>query len=241
MTLKRSATSTSSETPNKKLKVEVFTINDTNRDYQDPKADITLVSSDGLRFKVHSYVLKTAGKEIELTDKLIERSPVLSLFLYLCHGKPMSFPSEDTTLVLYNDLIKFAHKYDSPRVLETLTTSVYRWHHEENLSLWIVLHLGLTLQKPKLVAFAIRYSMHSSWHIKEKATEEEKVKARNPVGTVGNVAGVSWLDFSAWSLSTFKNVPTDYMFALLRAYKHGGDDPEKVADGFLQIMKEMGE
>ncbi|WVQ95656.1 hypothetical protein IAU59_002754 [Kwoniella sp. CBS 9459] len=82
------------------------TIDDTNRPYQFEDSDITLVSSDGLHFKIHSYHLMaaspvfrdmlTVGKgsseqTVQLTDTKFETSSIVALFLQACYGPQVFF------------------------------------------------------------------------------------------------------------------------------------------------------
>ncbi|WWC98529.1 hypothetical protein V866_005421 [Kwoniella sp. B9012] len=251
MSSKRGSPSSATKSSSKRARTYPV-INHYNRDYQDSEADVTLVSSDRLEFKVHSYLLMansivfrdmliigdSSDRTIDLSDETIERSSTVSLFLQTCHGQTPKFSTEKEVFCEYSDLIDFGKKYDAAPVLRMISASLYRWFHEIDFDPCHIFMLGCLLDRPEIVAFALRNSKCRVWSNNMLISEEEKAKARNPIATLEDVVGVSWIDVSSWSLENLKTVPQAYLFAMLRANKHGGTDAEMVANGF---MKEMGE
>ncbi|OCF33664.1 hypothetical protein I316_04738 [Kwoniella heveanensis BCC8398] len=116
-------------------------INKSNRSYQFGDSNVTLISSDNIRFKVHTFHLMAAsavfrnmlsigknghqGPEVRLTDKAIESSWVISLFLRTCYGH--SLPHYADVEDGYLGLIAFIDKYDCKVARESLITSVNSW------------------------------------------------------------------------------------------------------------------
>ncbi|WWD07308.1 hypothetical protein V865_005406 [Kwoniella europaea PYCC6329] len=252
MSSKRGSPSSATKSSSKRARTYPV-INDYNRDYQDSEADVTLISSDGLEFKVHSYILMansivfrdmliigdSSDRTINLTDEIMERSSTVSLFLQTCQGQTPKFSTEKEVYCLYKNLIAFSKKYDAPPIIQLISASMYRWFYEKDPSPYYMFRIGIMLDTPEIVAFAIRNGRNRAWS--STIATEELVKATNPVATLGHVVGDPFISLSSWSLERLKEVPEAYVFAMLRATRHGGTDPEKVADGFFQIMKEMGE
>nr|XP_019000353.1 uncharacterized protein I203_07135 [Kwoniella mangroviensis CBS 8507]OCF63814.1 hypothetical protein I203_07135 [Kwoniella mangroviensis CBS 8507] len=109
-----------------------------------------------------------------------------------------------------------------------ISASLYRWFHEIDLGSCHIFILGCLLDTPKVVAFALRNSKPLTWSAnKMLITEEEKAKARNPITTLENIVDARWTDPSSWSIELIEMIPEAYLFAMLRANKHGGTDAEK--------------
>nr|XP_031862575.1 uncharacterized protein CI109_002073 [Kwoniella shandongensis]KAA5529647.1 hypothetical protein CI109_002073 [Kwoniella shandongensis] len=85
-------------------------ITEINKPYQFPDSDVVLICSDGLKFKVHSHYLKSSSTvfasmmeigddkqshDISLTDKNIEHSSILVLYLHLAYGNDLDFTKEN--------------------------------------------------------------------------------------------------------------------------------------------------
>ncbi|KAK6906574.1 hypothetical protein I204_00617 [Kwoniella mangroviensis CBS 8886] len=245
MSSKRGSPSSDTESSSKRAR-NYPAINDYNRNYQDSDADATLISSDGssssIVFRDMLIIGDNSDRNIDLSDETIERSSTVSLFLQTCQGQTPKLSTQNEVLSEYSDLIDFCKKYDAAPVLRMISASLYRWFHEIDLGSCHIFILGCLLDTPKVVAFALRNSKPLTWSAnKMLITEEEKAKARNPITTLENIVDARWTDPSSWSIELIEMIPEAYLFAMLRANKHGGTDAEKVADGFVQIMKEMGE
>ncbi|OCF54697.1 hypothetical protein L486_07831 [Kwoniella mangroviensis CBS 10435] len=209
-----------------------------------PSSDTESSSKRARNYPFRKDSHMNGGKDYELTffDETIERSSTVSLFLQTCQGQTPKLSTQNEVLSEYSDLIDFCKKYDAAPVLRMISASLYRWFHEIDLGSCHIFILGCLLDTPKVVAFALRNSKPLTWSAnKMLITEEEKAKARNPITTLENIVDARWTDPSSWSIELIEMIPEAYLFAMLRANKHGGTDAEKVADGFVQIMKEMGE
>ncbi|WVQ63345.1 uncharacterized protein L199_001497 [Kwoniella botswanensis] len=241
MSSKRGSPSSDTESSSKRARTYPV-INDYNRDYQDSEADVTLISSDGFEFKYRfSIIGDNSDRTIDLSDETIERSSTVSLFLQTCRGQTPKFSTGQEVYCLYSDLIDFSKKYDAAPTIQLISAPIYRYFHVKQLSSYYMFELGSRLDAPEMVSLALRNSKNEVWLATETYTADEQEKVKNPLATLGNVIDALWTDPSSWSIQLLKTIPADYLFAMLRANKYGRADAEKVADGFVQIMIEMGE
>ncbi|WWC92331.1 uncharacterized protein L201_007285 [Kwoniella dendrophila CBS 6074] len=201
-------------------------------------------------------------EEILLTDEAFEVSEIVSMFLHMCQATPISPPktSNEHFMRKLRSLIQLSAKYEAISVQHQLCSLVYQWHHEDYFPSYSVFTCAYLLDKPEMVAFAIRRGGNWIWnsdslvsfalvddsrngqliHRSASKNAEDKKKATDPVGTLNNLHDVYWMNPAAWRLETFKEVPNEYTFAMVRAVQYGKNDHTKVAEGFLKIMKEMG-
>ncbi|WWC92330.1 uncharacterized protein L201_007284 [Kwoniella dendrophila CBS 6074] len=218
---KRTSTSINSNA-SKKIKRE-FIVNETNEQYQEDDADVTIISSDQIRFKVHSYVLKAASvkfremltseiinQELVLSDPLLERSSTLSWFLDVCHSKELPAPKSNNKYIPYITLIQLATKYECKLVIQQISLLSHKWCEEQLFEPASVFMIGCALDAPDLTACAIRQC--GGWRNSERkdnVDEEAKKKFKNRVGTIQRVAGASVLDPTAMDFPTFKALPDE--------------------------------
>ncbi|WVF68199.1 hypothetical protein IAT40_002964 [Kwoniella sp. CBS 6097] len=122
-------------------------INEYNSPFQFRDSDITLISSDDLHFKVHTFHLMAAspppynnsvfrdmisvGKnstdqdEVGLSDIDIEKGKILFLYLSLVYGFALGMPKN--SLGRFLRLIKFLHKYECTTAKRTLSLLINSW------------------------------------------------------------------------------------------------------------------
>ncbi|WVF68196.1 hypothetical protein IAT40_002961 [Kwoniella sp. CBS 6097] len=240
-------------------------IKDTNRPYQFSDSDITLISSDDLHFKIHSYHLMAAsavfrdmialGKnseasaEVRLTDSEIETSTVVVLFLDICYGTPL--PHYKDKQATYIKLVKFLDKYDCRSARITLKHSLHTLLDlsEPNSqrcpqTCFVVACVmdDIDLAKAALrKADTWRFFKYSSTE-PSNHTEAERFRAYRPLPERSS------LDLVAFRFDEFKQIPDDIKFALLRAIHQGSTSFDyqtanwsKIADSFEIILNTIRE
>ncbi|OCF43262.1 hypothetical protein I317_02830 [Kwoniella heveanensis CBS 569] len=238
-------------------------INKSNRSYQFGDSDVTLISSDNIRFKVHTFHLMAAsavfrdmlsigknghqGPEVRLTDKAIESSWVISLFLRTCYGH--SLPHYTDVKDGYLGLIAFIDKYDCKVARESLITLVNSWMGLDSQRLYpnLVMSIASQLDDNRLAKRAISLGGHWEW---SKVTTEEPTEsvARQRLRVVRQIPLYGAFDLTAWAFEDFKKIPEDYKFALLRAcqqgkplFDHKEADWTAIADSFEIILSAIRE
>ncbi|KAK8850574.1 hypothetical protein IAR55_004493 [Kwoniella newhampshirensis] len=235
-------------------------ISDVNRPYQSEDADVILVSSDGLKFKVHSYHLKAASTVfssmldigipdqsnlLEFTDNEIEHSRIVVLFLNLVYGKELHFKKETRH---YNHeqcyrLVSFLLKYDATTPLRMLRYATHLWLAREALSPFCAFRIGAKMDDVDLCAQALRCCAGWNWSRNDNITEEEKRKRSFDLNNT--VWNGPCLDPSSWRIATFKEIPDKYLTALLRACRESmklvrsQNDWIKIGDKFAELMRAM--
>ncbi|WVF68193.1 hypothetical protein IAT40_002958 [Kwoniella sp. CBS 6097] len=247
---------------NKRLKTDCPKIFCVNKPYQSEHADITLISSDGLPFKVHSYHLKSASSvframleiadsdssspEVTLTDEAIEHSIVLRIFLDIVHGISLRKPEHCWKEREYECVVAFLKKYEATSALEVVRLSLISWaSHGDFMHLEIFI-LGTMLSDVELCKAAITSPGKQKWD----ETDYEGDPG-DPITGNRNV-----MDLSAAPLEYLKKIPDDYKWALMRASsiattrycvwakadkidpKLFADDKVAVARKFEQLMKD---
>ncbi|WWC72601.1 uncharacterized protein I206_106563 [Kwoniella pini CBS 10737] len=262
MTLKRASTPSDENVSNaKKAKTPVDIEYDEG--YNDPEADITLITSDGVYFKVHSFVLKASSivfrnmlavgnednTEVNLTDPDFENSNTVSTFLDACCGKAIPEPidlykSDDTDEIeAYSDLIKFARKYESNLVLSQLSSLLYKWQYSKLISPFGIFVIAYNMESPDLAAMAIRSCGGRTWALSD-TTDEAKAVATDRLRTVNPTTRVCLLDPSGMSEAQLDEMPSPYRWALIRATHNQINEKElsktdwkKVSNDFLHLIK----
>lgn len=146
-------------------------------DEQWTSGEFTLISTDGVRFRIPSYVLLNASSvfrdiaslpseaaapstsapapEIELTDATIETADVLRIFLSLAATGTLGLEPREVgyfaTLFLLKDTIGLCNKYLADGVLHVLKLQIYKLHSE---------HRGLYAPRVSGGVEALRRSKH---------------------------------------------------------------------------------
>ncbi|WWC65203.1 uncharacterized protein I303_107817 [Kwoniella dejecticola CBS 10117] len=231
-----------------------------HEDYQDPKADVVLVSSDEVYFKVHSYILKTASvvfedmlvigdgnnEEIALTDPDFEDSQTVHSFLLVFQGKaiPELTKANDN---LYLNLIHFATKYRIVSVMRQIVALTLKALMDGTVSPFTASRLAFTVGSPQLAAAAIANC--GAWHhslLQPKAdqSDEDRAKERDRCFTAGNVIGSSCLDPNSMSENKLNSIPEPYRWALMRAtygqiqeLHLASTNWGQISRNFLQVIK----
>ncbi|WVN87389.1 uncharacterized protein L203_102568 [Cryptococcus depauperatus CBS 7841] len=216
------------------------TINNLNRRYQDEDADIILVASDGLRFRVHSYQLRAhssvfrsmlelcdSSHEIILTDDDIEASDIVCLYLDLSMGHEPDL--EATGMVQLGircrRLGDFLAKYDAASAKQTFIYALYRWVELEIVSSERVFVVAARMDNRDLCIAALKKGL--SWEWKNVASSDEETQA--------GYAGHSIFDLSAAPLWMIKLTPPTYTLALMRqCRKIGKGMSNEVKNGVIQ-------
>ncbi|WVF68197.1 hypothetical protein IAT40_002962 [Kwoniella sp. CBS 6097] len=235
-----------------------ITINEVNEGYQFEDSDITLISSDNLHFKVHSYHLLAASpifrdmiklgteaektRQVPFTDDKIETGEIIRLFLDMCYGKDTENLTSDT-LPPFSSLVLFLAKYDCLLWIRAVREVIMRGLINSTTSPDCAFDLAVLMEDSDLAASAIRLA--GAWtHVvgTKKDTDQPKKKRRPKVLRSVHGGGVSLL--TAVHYDFFTRIPDDYKFALLRASREAGMtlDQKKapwpsVAKKFKEVME----
>ncbi|WWD20753.1 hypothetical protein CI109_105230 [Kwoniella shandongensis] len=236
-------------------------ITEINKPYQFPDSDVVLICSDGLKFKVHSHYLKSSSTvfasmmeigddkqshDISLTDKNIEHSSILVLYLHLAYGNDLDFTKENRQ-PSNNDkrchlLISFLLKYDAKTPMQTLKYALRLCMMQDCLSPLTIFLVGSKVDDIELCVESIKQTPSWGWTAKKDATEDET--QQNSITLTKGLWGGQSFDMTTVSLKTMKAIPTVYLCALLRASHEAvkatrnEQDWEKIATKFGEIMKD---
>ncbi|OCF43269.1 hypothetical protein I317_02837 [Kwoniella heveanensis CBS 569] len=223
----RSTRNTTDGPTAKRAKTDSLAITDVNKPYQSEHADITLVSSDGLPFKVHSYHLKSSSpvframldigdsasslssssvssSEVELLDEEIENSAVLRIFLDIVHGVSLQEPDSLATQKVYESVVAFLRKYEAASAIEVVRLNLIAWArhgHFMHLDLFV---LGCMLDDVELCKTAITSPGRQNWD--SFNLDSNHLTAKRNV-----------MDLSAAPLAYLRQIPDNYKWALMQA------------------------
>ncbi|WVQ95658.1 hypothetical protein IAU59_002756 [Kwoniella sp. CBS 9459] len=219
----RTSSPSTDEPSNKRSRTETPKVTEVNKPYQSEHADITLVSSDGYPFKVHSYHLKSASPvframlevadcsasspEVKMTDDDIDRSDVIRIFLDVVHGRPLEEPMADDEYdhMTYEPVIAFLQKYEAAAAHEVVRLSLISWaRHGKFHQLWLFIY-GTMLDDVELCKAAIVSPGRQKW-------SDYRMEHDYPYITSRNV-----MDLSAAPVSFMAKIPDRYRCALLQA------------------------
>ncbi|WVQ62874.1 uncharacterized protein L199_001023 [Kwoniella botswanensis] len=211
--------------------------------YNDPSADLKIVSSDVVVFKVRSIYLRAASKifddkitsvattshmTLKLEDQSIERATALRSLLDFLHGRIGHL--EYGNLGIFRRTILLAKKYDCQLVL-TAMRSFARTLTEKSYSSYRFV-LGSNLDDIQLCSRAISTAECEVWGKDDEGRDCPVEWYDYPLGELysndqhGTRYGECSLDPSTWDIEEIRQVPTRYLAGLLRAtrvvYRKGG-------------------
>ncbi|WWC99012.1 hypothetical protein V866_005906 [Kwoniella sp. B9012] len=226
--------------------------------YNDPTADLKIVSSDGVVFKVRSIYLRAASKifddkitslatfshmTLKLEDASIERATAVRLLLDFLHGRIGHL--EYGNLGIFRRTILLAMKYDCRLVLAAMkqyTRTLTRSGKASHAGMLFV--LGSNLDDIDICADALRNAKGDKYDNAEDVlkTPKEWYKYHwSDLNDPDNMFdGECTLDPSIWDTEDFEQVPARYLAGLLRAtrvvYRDGGTW-ESAAAKFQDVMQ----
>ncbi|WVQ81191.1 hypothetical protein IAT38_003313 [Cryptococcus sp. DSM 104549] len=160
-------------------------------DYNFPDGDIELVSSCGVRFRVHSYKLRAASsvfntmmdigkgksdgsppvQEVVLTDTKIETAAVITLFLNFVYGKPPKLATAENVpkhwrqvnKIMIEPLVSFVGKYDATLISMVLSFAMISWLERDLFHPLEAFALGCTLPDINICKASIRRGSGWKW------------------------------------------------------------------------------
>ncbi|OCF33659.1 hypothetical protein I316_04733 [Kwoniella heveanensis BCC8398] len=237
------------------------TINDINRPFQFDDSDITLISSDNLHFKIHSYHLMAASpvfrdmiaigkggtetQTVELADTTFETGSIVSLFLDICYGTPL--PHYKVSLTRYLALVKFLNKYDCELAKGVVKGAIHAYMNNcvdgsKDLQPGSCFDIAVAMDDIGLMKTSIRRA--GTWHFAPYTTSEpDNSVAKKRYRAAHCIPNRGVLDLTASTFDDWERIPNDVKFALLRAtygdksqfdYKTAKWD--EVADSFEIIL-----
>ncbi|WVR08623.1 hypothetical protein IAU60_005678 [Kwoniella sp. DSM 27419] len=216
-------------------------INDVNEPYQSEDADLTMISSDAMHFKVDSYHLMAASpvfrdmvhlgrnvdqqREVEFTDRQIETGAVIRLFLDVCYHSAVEVITADKEAPCKN-LIRFLIKYDCYNLLEKVRLTVQSWLHGQ-VDPTIVFRIATRLDNDQLAL--------------EGDDDATKLRKEHLL----SIPMTSVLDPAGMGYAKFSSIPKAPLYALLRATRQIGTTEikfvewDKVAQEYEAVMRSL--
>ncbi|WWC68902.1 uncharacterized protein I206_102838 [Kwoniella pini CBS 10737] len=229
--------------------------------YNDEGADITLLSSDNVAFKVHKYhlqshspvfndMLMTCSTDIpiiNLSDTISENSGAIRIFLDIIYNKQIELKFEN--LGHFSNCVSFTHKYNCGVILSALSYISWRFLDPPGslISPRYIYTLAGDLDNPTLAAQAIRVS--SMWGMPDlkavkypdnwlNANQEILMKAGGSLG----ISEGGMMDPTAWPIWEYDRISQIYLVALNKVHRrfplyvnHSFGD--QAAKYFLELMK----
>ncbi|WWC98518.1 hypothetical protein V866_005410 [Kwoniella sp. B9012] len=206
-------------------------INEYNKLFQFNDSDLNLISSDGVKFKIHKCKLQSfspvfqgmfeAGDQnnsstdksrLRLTDDTLENGKIISVFLRIIYGIKLDPPSDWLELHnKYEPLAKLADKYDVAFAREHLGTCFTLWAMTSKFSTDRYLLIGSQWDRHELVTAALKNDTNSKWQSSTDNINKGKALVEYPI------KGENTLDLASWSLNTFRLLSKDHIFLWLRA------------------------
>ncbi|KAK4689204.1 hypothetical protein P7C73_g892, partial [Tremellales sp. Uapishka_1] len=221
-----------------------------DKTYQSDDADLLLISSDDVVFKVHSYMLKAASSafrdtlaigttskstdgtlpEMQLSDTSIEKATVVKSFLDIVYGGTPS-TADLKVIETIGPISQLLKKYDCVRDLRTIGL-LLRASVGTDISPDTAFSVAAVVDDVETCVCAIRKS--GSWRWNKGDDEGNDFRL--------GVKGALWLDLTAAPLRIFDEIPSRYLVALGRASRKskslvpGAAEWDKVACEFGRLL-----
>ncbi|EIW70109.1 hypothetical protein TREMEDRAFT_61871 [Tremella mesenterica DSM 1558] len=214
--------------------------------YNADDADLVLVSSDEIHFKVHSYYLKAASvvframldspnldakkgdrplPTIYLTDNDIETAEVLEGALGIIYERP--FPPDPAE---YRDelrkIIPLLRKYECDGTIARIRLLLHSWITYSNHGAWSAFLVSVAMDDIVTCARAMRRA--------------GKCGLSGSSVLQGAQKSTTVFDLGSLSLTTFSKIPGPTVWAILRATKSQPTSTEgwnEIADQFLKLLE----
>ncbi|RXK41970.1 hypothetical protein M231_00691 [Tremella mesenterica] len=210
----------------------------------DADADLTLVSSDDIHFKVHSYHLKSASAvframlempdpnaerpNIHLTDREIENAEVLEGALNILYSKawPIDTGTYRFKLIKIN---RFLLKYECEGAIDKVVSLLHRWIAFGRVSAWYAFLVSADLNDVVTCSRAMRRAGLCAFSGTSGLQDSESTS--------------SPFDIAGLSLERFSQIPVPMLWAILRATRHQNGLPtsdegwDKMAKHFCELLK----
>ncbi|WRT65368.1 uncharacterized protein IL334_002311 [Kwoniella shivajii] len=229
--------------------------------YTDPEAELTLISSDNVGFKVHQYYLQAHStvfrgmihdfanslpdRKIQLVDSQIEHSSTVRMFLDVITGKSLKLVRD--SLGSFRNCILLSKKYECEFALSCLS------HHASSfVPQWISPHyvfiIAAELDNMDLAMRAIAKKGNWTWPLDRTIPDPPRWRQlqeseESSAGYLGLSRGAGVLEVASWPIWEIERVPLAYMVALMKVdRKHslaGSDDNRETAvEYFGEVMKD---
>ncbi|WVW82841.1 hypothetical protein I302_104853 [Kwoniella bestiolae CBS 10118] len=168
------------------------TLTPINEPFQYDDADLMLVSSDGLGFRVHgnklgrcSNIFRTSLQpnalptppsspnstsasnhdipEIHFIDPTLENGITLSLFLHLAYSLPLPVPTVPIYFQAYETLVEFLRKWECTVLYPVLSGAVRSWVEDGMISSSKGLKIGDALGSERLLVESVKRGGEYTW------------------------------------------------------------------------------
>ncbi|RXK41969.1 hypothetical protein M231_00690 [Tremella mesenterica] len=218
--------------------------------YNDSDADLILVSSDNVYFRVYSYYLKASSPvframlelpdpsvqeqkvpRIELVDESSETADTLTAALDILHGK--NFPDHIASYFFtLSVVVQFFQKYECTGALLDIRLLLQSWISAPGGGpAWLAFYLGAILDDVIVCSRAIR----KAWPRSFTMIKDESA------GALANKQGVAQgfvLDVDRWDLDMYTKSSPRITWALLRARRNQKTVPQDQA-GWDSVAREF--
>ncbi|WVQ69852.1 uncharacterized protein L199_008073 [Kwoniella botswanensis] len=175
------------------------TLTPINEPFQFDTADVMVISSDGLGFKVHTSKLgrcspslptppssptspctsKLDLPEIHFVDPQLENGITLSLFLHLTYSLPLPIPTLPVYFKAYETLVDFLVKWECAFLYPILGSAVKGWVADGLISSSKGLRMGDVLRNDRLMIESIKRGGEYTWTgkvIEHPSKKKDKVR-----------------------------------------------------------------
>ncbi|OCF43417.1 hypothetical protein I317_02717 [Kwoniella heveanensis CBS 569] len=233
--------------------------------YNDPEADLILVSSDNVSFKIFKYHLQSCSyvfremvssldgptqanvshSKIEFTDPQLENAATLRLFLDIVTSRQPELKRE--ILAPLRDCILFAKKYECQIVFPSLSMMA-RQLLKADISRHYIFIIAALVDDVDLAASAIIQAGKWHWPSEDIADPSgwltnSDTKVPMEPGLLGVNKGAGVMEISSWPLSDINRLPLPYLVALMKVNRKFPLTPESgvqiaAASYFEKLMAE---
>ncbi|OCF43418.1 hypothetical protein I317_02718 [Kwoniella heveanensis CBS 569] len=231
--------------------------------YNDPDAELTLISSDGVAFRTHKYHLQScsnvfrgmisdlsaADKDsstITFTDSQIECASVLRLFLDVIHGNPP--PMVHNILPAFRDCVSFCQKYECKPTVHILSHLATQFLLGSEIDPHYIYRIAALLDDVHLATAVIREKGSYFWSSELDLdppqgwlTDAELKMRENPAEFVSPDRS-RIMRVSTWPIWEVRHLPTLYLTALMKLEREESFEESKLpqtAESFKSIMLEL--
>ncbi|WVQ62876.1 uncharacterized protein L199_001025 [Kwoniella botswanensis] len=230
--------------------------------YSDSDADLTLISSDNVAFRVYAFhlgtspvlmdmikVLPRCKSDIPFSDSQMEDSHTIRYLLNILHNNHSEL--DWNTLGFFRNTISFVKKYEMILVQSFLSVQLRRYLENGGAERYCFI-LAAELDDISIAAAIIekggrqifvnngdKYS--SGWFDQGQIVERQRLIES---GKWGFVDGCAIMNPTAWPLWELRRVPFEYVNSLGRTYQrfpfgHKTSDVQAAAQYFKQLMEDL--
>ncbi|KAK4688151.1 hypothetical protein P7C73_g1957, partial [Tremellales sp. Uapishka_1] len=217
--------------------------------YRASDADLILISSDGVKFKVHKYHISSASSvlhnamsidtttldgelpSIQFCDSRIENALSIRFLLDIVYCRPPPVVPE-IPLAYYDAAVGFTVKYECTLALQLFQHRLRHAVTENGANPIEVFVLAAKMDDALTCYLAFKHGLMWSW-------DDEGTDGQWKSNDIKKcIKGATLFDCTAWSTDYFDRMPGEYMLALIRAGRFAsGTDWAKAPEEFKELLK----